>query len=144
MTRSPLRCRAVRRLGKPGQHGFGTLAGEEARPAEVDLEPSIAQLVGQQGGRSLEQREPGAEILPFDRASPGERQPFTCAGGECSAALVLGAQLQPVAIGLLEVVAEQLVELDELGAVLLEPVGEPLVQLGPLRLRERRRRRRRA
>ena len=33
-------------------------------------------------------------------------------------------------------VTEQLVELDELGAVLREPVGEPLVQLCPLRLRQ--------
>ncbi len=45
-------------------------------------------------------------------------------------------ELLPVAIGLLEVVAEQLVELDELGAVLREPVGELLVQLRPLRLRQ--------
>ena len=45
-------------------------------------------------------------------------------------------ELLPVAIGLLEVVAEQLVELDELGAVLREPVGEPLVQLRPLRFRQ--------
>ncbi len=44
---------------------------------------------------------------------------------------------------LLEVVAEDLVQLDETGAVFLEPDREPLVQLGPGRLRQRRRRRRR-
>ena len=45
-------------------------------------------------------------------------------------------ELGAVAERLLEVVAEQLVELDELGAVLLEPVGEALVQLCPLRFRQ--------
>ena len=34
-------------------------------------------------------------------------------------------------------VAEDLVELDEVGAVRLEPGGEALVQLGPGRLRQR-------
>ena len=47
------------------------------------------------------------------------------------------AELAPVAGGLLEVVAEDLVQLDEIGAALLEPVGEALVQLGAGRLRQR-------
>ena len=40
------------------------------------------------------------------------------------------SELGAVAAGLFEVVAEELVELDELGAVLLEPGGEALVEVG--------------
>ena len=47
------------------------------------------------------------------------------------------AELAPVAVGLFEVVAEDLVPLDQDGAVLLEPVGEALVQLRPDRLGQR-------
>jgi hypothetical protein len=39
--------------------------------------------------------------------------------------------------GLLEVVAEELVQLDQLLLTLLQPAGEALVQLGTERLRER-------
>src|SRR5439155_25606443 len=46
-------------------------------------------------------------------------------------------QLDPVAASLLEVVAEDLVQLDELGAVLFEPGCEALVQLGADRFRQR-------
>ena len=53
------------------------------------------------------------------------------------ALLVLGTELDPVAVGPLEVVAEELVELDKAGAVLLQPVGEPLMELRPHRLRQR-------
>ncbi len=44
-------------------------------------------------------------------------------------------ELRPIAVGLLEVVADDLVALDEL--VPGEPVGEALVQLGACRLRQR-------
>ena len=47
------------------------------------------------------------------------------------------AELGAVAVAPLEVVAEDLVECDELGAVLFQPGGEALVQLGAGRLRER-------
>ncbi len=46
-------------------------------------------------------------------------------------------ELGAVAAGLLEVVAEDLVQLDELGAVLFQPGGEALVQLRPNGLRQR-------
>ena len=47
------------------------------------------------------------------------------------------AELDAVAVSLLEVVADDLVALDELRAVVLEPAGEALVQVGARRLRER-------
>src|SRR5205085_9056453 len=46
-------------------------------------------------------------------------------------------ELRPVEARLLQVVAEDLVELDELGAVLLDPAGEALVKLCASRLRQR-------
>ena len=50
---------------------------------------------------------------------------------------VIGAvELESVAVGAFEVIADDLVLLDQLG-VPLEPVGEPLVQLGARLLRER-------
>ena len=81
--------RALRRLGEARQHRLGALAGVEARPAQLDLEPSVAPLVGQQLGRSLEQVERGAEVLPLDRAAPGDlraarrrgRRALACASG---------------------------------------------------------------
>jgi hypothetical protein len=47
------------------------------------------------------------------------------------------SKLQAVAIRLLEVVADDLVQLDELPAVLLQPHGESFVQLAAGRLRQR-------
>ena len=51
--------------------------------------------------------------------------------------IVGAAELCAVVVGLFEVVAEDLVALDELGVVVFEPVGEALVQLGPGCLGER-------
>ena len=49
-------------------------------------------------------------------------------------ALVNQTEFGRVDVGLLEVVAEDLVELDQIGAALLEPLGEAPVQLDPDRL----------
>ena len=46
-------------------------------------------------------------------------------------------ELGAVAAGLLEVVAEDLVQLDQLGAVLLQPGCEALVEVGAGRFRQR-------
>jgi hypothetical protein len=89
----------------------------------MDLEPSIAPLVRQQARRSLEQGEPGPKVLPNDR-------PITCdgesvAGPGAELADVGLSEFLPVTTGLLEVVAEQLVELDERGASLLYTSPRP-------------------
>ena len=52
-------------------------------------------------------------------------------------ALVDQTEFGRVDVGLLEVVAEDLVELDQIGAALLEPLREAPVQLDPGRLRKR-------
>ena len=51
--------------------------------------------------------------------------------------LVRRPELHAVPVGLLEVVAEDLVQLDEIRAVSFEPRGEALVKLGARRLRQR-------
>ena len=59
----------------------------------------------------------------------------------CSASaggpVVERTELRAVTVGLLEVIAENLVELDQRLAVDGEPVGESFVQLGPGRFRQR-------
>ena len=85
--------------------------------------------------RPLEQADGGALVAAPERAPAGGREALA---GALGAARRVGLpELGLVAGGLLEVVAEDLVQLDQLGAVLLEPVGEALVQLGPGRLRQR-------
>ena len=64
----------------------------------------------------------------------GGRQPRGCPPGD----IVVGiTQLGAIVIGLLEVVADDLVHLHELCAMSLQPVGEPLVQLPAGCLRQR-------
>ena len=79
------------------------------------------------------------------RAPPGSRSGPSPAATPRHAARVRprasrrrpAARARPVAPGLLEVVADDLVELDELRAVSSSQLGEPLVQLGARRLRQR-------
>ena len=74
------------------------------------------------------------EIFACGRAFAGCRQ----AGRRLTIDLrVRTAELAPVARGLFEVVADDLVELDESARVPLEPVGEALVQVGARCLRQR-------
>jgi hypothetical protein len=51
--------------------------------------------------------------------------------------LVVGSELDAVKMRLLEVVAEDLVQLDEIVAVRLQPLGKPLVQVRARRLGQR-------
>jgi hypothetical protein len=74
------------------------------------------------------------EVLARERPAPGVGQAPSRPVRE-----LLGdvePELAAVADGLLEVVAEDFVELDQLAAVLFDPAGEPFVELGAGRLRE--------
>ena len=51
--------------------------------------------------------------------------------------LVDRPELDPIGVGLLEMVPDELIDLGEFGTALFEPVGKPLVQLGPCLLRQR-------
>ena len=72
-------------------------------------------------------------VRAAQRTAPGGGQALPRRRGQLA---VLGhPELGPVATGPLEVVAEDLFQLDEVGAALLEPGGEALVQIRPHGLR---------
>ena len=77
----------------------------------------------------------GAVVLPERRAAAAGGQAPPRRRGQL--AVAGSPELGAVAAGLLEVVAEDLVQLDELGAVLLEPGREALVEVCAGRLRQR-------
>jgi hypothetical protein len=82
---------------------------------------------------ALEQGDARTDVAPSERRASGGGQSLRSAHGE---RFVLAPELVPVPRGLLEVVPDDLVLLDELH-VCVEPVGEALVQLGPRVLRKR-------
>ena len=110
----------------PAQNRASTSSSFEG---EVDLGR------GDERGGALEQAHGGAVVL-------AELRPVA-AGGQAAPRrrgqhVVVGQpELGAVAAGLLEVVAEDLVQLDELGPVLLQPGGEALVEVGAGRLGQR-------
>jgi hypothetical protein len=107
-------------LGTDSLHGptFGVGFGEELdRTTDQQLcRPGVAALP----------RPPGAAQEPPARPLADRRR-----------RAVQRAELDAIAVRVLEVVPDDLVQLDEAGAVLLEPEGEALVQLRPGRLRQR-------
>src|SRR5581483_1343624 len=68
------------------------------------------------------------------RTAAGRGETHACGG--CQPAVVLEPELVVVPGRLLEVVADDLVQLDEVGSVLAEPEREPLMQVCPQRLRQ--------
>jgi hypothetical protein len=85
-------------------------------------------------GRPDEERERRPGIETIVRPPAGGREP---GGGSVRQSGFGPAELCLVAGGLLEVIADDLVALDERLAVLIEPVGEAGVQVGTDRLGER-------
>ena len=85
--------------------------------------------------RSPQERAAGGEVAAVEGAAAGGSEMAGGTGGEVGELRIAGVELRAVAVGLLEVVADDLVALDEL--VRREPVGEALVELGPGCLRER-------
>ena len=104
------------------------------RPGEVELEHDVQARRPGQLERPLEQPFGGRLVAAPERAAAGDGEPLASAVGQDRVGL---SQLLLVAGGLLEVVAEDLVQLDQLLSALLQPAGEALVQLRPGRLRER-------
>ena len=76
------------------------------------------------------------QIAPLVRRHAGSRQPRSRPGGEPRDTRVVGPELAKVVRGTLEVVADDLVLLQE-SRNRLDPVGEALMQLGPDLLRQR-------
>src|SRR5215211_1187708 len=87
-----------------------------------------------EGGGALEQVQGGAEVLP--------RQGPATGGGQvaprriCQPGVVVQAELAAVAPCLLQVIAEELLQLDKVSASLLEPGREVPVQVGAGRFRQ--------
>ena len=106
---------------------------EPAGQLEQQLD-ALTVLRLREGDGPPEQADPAACVSDRDRSTAGGCEPFRRPQAEL---LVGRAELLPVAVGLLEVVADDLVELDERRAVPLQPHGEALVQIGPGRLGQR-------
>ena len=90
---------------------------------------------GSRATGATEQIARGVVILPFERRLAGGAEPLGRPQRELLRARVGRVELSEVASGLLEVVADDLVQLQEL-AVLAEPIGEELVQVRANGLRE--------
>ena len=122
------RPRAAQRLG------FARASPGE-RVDEVGLEADVELRWRHQRSGALEQAGCRAEVEPAQRAAACGGQALSSGGHE----RVVGGltQLPPIADGLLEVVAEELVQLDEGGAVLLEPARITRVQVRARGFRQR-------
>ena len=113
-------------------HGFRSL--RESDPIEVvrcpeglELEREVEPMRSDELGRPGEQRGSGpGGLLTVDRAVAGGRE---LGGGTVGKVRVGLPKLGVVADGLFEVVAHDLVVLDQRLAVLVEPVGEARVQV---------------
>ena len=102
------------------------------RVDEVRLEGEV-NLRRHQFGGALEEPRGAAEIQPAERTPASGGQTLSRCHRE---PLVLTSQLSAVVDGLLEVVAEKLVQLDDGGPVLLEPPGEASVEVRTCSLRQ--------
>ncbi len=125
------------RIDHARQEGVGTLelATADERLGEREHCLEADRVVGGDVDCPLKQRCRGREIGASERAEPGPQQ---LRGGSCRQLVVLHAELPPEGERLLEVVAEDLVELEgHVAAALLEPRGQPLVQAGAQLLRHR-------
>ena len=103
-------------------------------PCGLELERDVGPVRSYELGRPSEQRGPGPVVLAVDRAPAGGGESRGGAVGELGVRL---PELRLVSGCLLEVVADDLVALDQGVAVLVEPVGEAGVQVGTDRLGER-------
>ena len=94
---------------------------------EVNFEGEVEFARRNERGRAFEQADGGGVVLPEDRAMAGRDQAAPRRSGQVS----FGghSQLGAVAAGLLEVVREKLVQLDQPGPVLLQPGCEALVEV---------------
>jgi hypothetical protein len=119
----------------PGEHVVGALQlgvlqqglsepGEEPRDRGVSRRQQV-HGPGQEADR-------GGDVAPGVGAPPGGGQPLRPPDPETPGVVVGRAELDAVAVSLLEVATQDLVELRRVGAhPLLEPPGEALVQVGP-------------
>ena len=107
--------------------------GARERVDEIGFEGEVDLRRGRQLGGTVEEVRGAAEVKPVERPPTGGSQARSRLRCELG---VLQAQLAAVPDGLLEVVAEELVQLDDGGPVTLEPVGKARVQVCSRGLRQ--------
>src|SRR5580765_8164465 len=86
-------------------------------------------VVRENGGGALEERACSADVTAVEGSAARRGEVLRCAAGEAGQLGAFRVELPAVAVRLLEVIAQDLVALDELLAV--QPVRELLVQLCP-------------
>ena len=111
---------------------LGRLDEGVAEPEGCPRRPLVVRREERHGAR--QEADTGVDVLSGERPPACLRKALGRAGAELR---ISPAELFGVAMGLLEVVADDLVALDEVRPALLEPDGEALVQLGAGRLRQR-------
>ena len=116
------------------QVGIVRLAGEEQCLDAVDREGDVNLVWRHERRRALEQVHRSRQILTDQRPAACRCEPGPRHCAECVVAR--RAELDAVTTSLLEVVAEDFVQLDEIGAVLFEPRGEAFVQFRSHRFRQ--------
>ena len=113
------RARVGQGIGQVGQH-----PGSRGRTGRQELRGPLQQV-----GR-------GRQVAPRDRPRPRRGQAGRCPFAQLPGPGVEGPELDPVPVGLLQVVAEDLLELRHgLTRHAFQPLGEALVQVGALSLR---------
>ena len=108
---------------------FGQSPAFQQRLPELDLElePLLVAFLEERRG-SLEKIACAVHVAAIERTPARSPQPR---GGPCGEQLSGLTKLLPEAMRLLEVVAEQFIQFDEVGPVFGEPICEALMQLGP-------------
>ncbi len=119
--------------------GLGQPAAFDQRGAELGEQRGPPRIVGgEQPGNPLEQADRRGQVAADERPPSRRLEPLGRPGGERGGARVARSERDAVPEGLLEVVADDLLELAQpvLGRQ-LEPGGEALVQVGARVLRQR-------
>ena len=139
--RGALVAAAVGRQGRVGEHGVRIdqpARLDQGRPQHRQQLRAAAHVAGREGHRPLEERHGRGPVAAPQRAVAGGLQPLRAARGERLGLLAAPPELDQEAVRLLEVVAEDLLELvHALAGRSLEPVREALVELGARLLRQR-------
>src|SRR5262249_3706256 len=106
----------------------------EQRVAELDLQREVDLARGCEGRGAPEEADSCLVVGAQHCAPSSARQPGMSRRSQIGS--IGESEFVAVAAGLFQMVPEYLVELGELLGTLLEPLGEPLVELGPDRLRK--------
>ena len=127
----------VEHLSEDGLGG-GELTRLRQHEAELRRQPEPALVVRrQERGSALEQAPRRVDVAARERATACTEEPVGRPARELDLRVAVAAELQAQAERLLQVVADDLVEVGSLDRAPLHPAGEALVQVGTRALRQR-------